>query len=37
VVYRARDPIVNFLISPDCHCKKFSGPRRGGGGVNGPE
>jgi hypothetical protein len=38
-VYRAREPIhvVNFLISPDFHCKKFSGPRRGGGGVKWPE
>ena len=34
-VYRARDPIVNFLISPDSRCKKFSGPRRGGGGGGG--
>jgi hypothetical protein len=31
-VYPAREPIVNFLISPDFRRKKFSGPRRGGGG-----
>jgi hypothetical protein len=36
-VYRARDPIVNFLISSDFHNKKFSGPRRRGGGVKWPD